>query len=212
LKKILGAGMIAYVKGTVAFVYEGAVVVDVHGVGYLVNAAAGTLARLPAKGGEVQLFTYMQVTENGQALHGFLSQEELRLFTLLISVSGIGPKVASAILGALTPQQVILSIVAEDAVALSKAPGVGKKTAQRVVLELKDKIKSTGEESPFMTTAAVSQMGAGGAKQDATDALLALGYGRAEAVQAVLEAAEDDMAADSIIKLALKKLARSGAF
>jgi Holliday junction DNA helicase RuvA len=200
------------VKGTVAFVQEAAVVVDVGGVGYLVNAAAGTLARLPAKGGEVQLFTYMQVTENGQALFGFLSQEELRLFGLLISVSGIGPKVASAILGALTPQQVILSIVAEDAVALSKAPGVGKKTAQRVVLELKDKIKSTGEESPFVNAAAVSQMGAGGAKQDATDALLALGYGRAEAVQAVLEVAEEDMAADSIIKLALKKLARAGAF
>ncbi|MCL2198469.1 MAG: Holliday junction branch migration protein RuvA [Defluviitaleaceae bacterium] len=208
--------MIAYVKGALAFVYDRSIIVDVSGVGYLVNVSPATVSRLPAKGSDVQIFTYFQSGENGQALHGFLTQEEVRLFTLLISVSGIGPKVASAILGAMSPQQIILAIVAEDAVALSKAPGVGKKTAQRVTLELKDKIKSaTGDESD---NAGISALAVGasiagassGAKQDAMDALLALGYGRTEAVQTVLEVADDEMPADAIIKLALKKLVRAG--
>lgn|GEM_PF-16370 len=204
--------LIAYVKGELAFVDDRSVVVDVGGVGYLVNVSPATVSRLPSRGSDVQIFTYFQSGESGQALHGFLTQEEVRLFTLLISVSGIGPKVASAILGAMSPQQIILAIVAEDAVALSKAPGVGKKTAQRVMLELKDKIKSaTGEESSYSSTSIVNT--SSGAKQDAIDALLALGYGRAESVQAVLEVAVDDeMSADVIIKLALKKLAEAGAF
>jgi len=214
--------MIAYVKGELAFVYERTVVVDVNGVGYLVNVSPATITRLPARGAQVQIFTYFQSNDAGQSLHGFLTQEEVRLFTLLISVSGIGPKVASAILGAMSPQQIILSIVAQDAVALSKAPGVGKKTAQRVMLELKDKIKSeAGDESAFAAGAfagggasSAGETVAGGAsvaaKQDAADALLALGYGRAEAVQTVLEVAEEEMTADAIIKLALKKLMRAG--
>ncbi|MCL2355880.1 MAG: Holliday junction branch migration protein RuvA [Defluviitaleaceae bacterium] len=196
--------MIAYVKGTLAFVHESSVVVDVGGAGYLVNVAPTTIARMPARGTDVQIFTYLQSNDAGQSLHGFLTQEEVRIFTLLISVSGIGPKVASAILGAMSPQQIIPAIVAEDAAALSKAPGVGKKTAQRIVLELKDKIKSEGEGAPVFSPAPQGQLSP---KQDATDALLALGYGRTEAVSAVLEVADEDMSANTIIKLALKKLA-----
>ncbi|MCL2217274.1 MAG: Holliday junction branch migration protein RuvA [Defluviitaleaceae bacterium] len=203
--------MIAYVKGKLAIVYDNSAVVDVGGVGYLVNVSPATISRLPARGGDVQLFTYLQTTESGQSLHGFLSQEEVRLFTLLISVSGIGAKVASAILGTMSPQQIMLAILAEDAVALSKAPGVGKKTAQRLMLELRDKIKTTDSWEDAAPAAAgrhlisgVSDVG----KRDAMDALLALGYGRAEAMQAVLEIAEVDMPAESIIRLALKKLAK----
>jgi len=152
----------------------------------------------------------MQVSESGQSLHGFLTQEELRLFTLLISVSGIGPKVASGILSTLSPQQVIIAIVADDAAALSKAPGVGKKTAQRVLLELRDKIKTADpwEDGGKEETTSFSTPGQRSEKQDAMDALLALGYGRAEAMQAVLEAAEEGMSADQIIRQSLKKLAR----
>lgn len=208
--------MIAYVKGELAFVYDRSVVVDVGGVGYLVNVSPATVSRLPGRGANVQIFTYFQASESGQSLHGFLTQEEVRLFTLLISVSGIGPKVASAILGSMSPQRIILAIVAEDAVALSKAPGVGKKTAQRVMLELKDKIKTSDswEESGISSgMAAALQDTANGTtstKQDATDALLALGYGRTEAVQAILEVAAEDMSTEDMIKLALKKLSRSG--
>jgi len=135
----------------------------------------------------------------------------VRLFTLLISVSGIGPKVASAILGTMSPSQIMMAILAEDAVALSKAPGVGKKTAQRLMLELRDKIKTTDtwEDSAMPSGAGAMAGGQNSEKRDAIDALLALGYGRSEAMQAVLEVAEEDLAADSIIRLALKKLARS---
>jgi len=203
--------MIAYVKGTLAFVNDQSVVVDVGGVGYLVNVSPSTLGRLPAKNSPLQLFTYLQTTESGQTLHGFLTQEEVRMFTLLISVSGIGPKVATATLGALSPQEIIMAVIAEDAVALSKAPGVGKKVAQRLMLELRDKIKTSDawEDSGGMATQGMSGIsGQKGEKQDAMDALLALGYGRTEAMQVVLEVAEEDMTADTLIRLSLKKLAR----
>jgi len=205
--------MIAYVKGILAFVHENSAVVDVNGIGYQVNVSPATISSLPAKGSEVQLFTYLQTTDSGQSLHGFMTQEEVRLFTLLISVSGIGPKVATGILGALTPSQIMMAIMAEDAVALSKAPGVGKKTAQRVMLELRDKIKSIDAWEDTAASHGVSGMGetsgAESAKRDAMDALLALGYGRTEAMQAVLEVAEAGMAADGIIRLALKKLSQA---
>jgi len=203
--------MIAYVKGPIAYANDQSVVVDANGVGYLIHISTSTLSRLPPCGAEVQIFTYMQSNENGQSLHGFLTQEEVRLFTLLISVSGIGPRVASQILATMSPSQVVIAIVADDAAALSKAPGVGKKTAQRVLLELRDKIKTAdswasagGTEQAF----AGLSTGTRSEKQDAMDALLALGYSRTEAMQAVMEAAEEDMSADQIIRLSLKKLAR----
>ncbi|MCL2362626.1 MAG: Holliday junction branch migration protein RuvA [Defluviitaleaceae bacterium] len=201
--------MIAYIKGPIAYVQDQAVVVDASGVGYLIHVSTSTLSRLPPRGGEVQLFTYHQIGESGQSLHGFLTQEEIRLFTLLISVSGIGPKVASGILSTLSPSQVVISIVADDAAALSKAPGVGKKTAQRVLLELRDKIKTTDSWENGQEAQSFTGLGSvRSEKQDAMDALLALGYGRTEAMQAVLEVAEDGMTADTVIRLALKKLAK----
>jgi len=203
--------MIAYIKGPLAYISDQTAIIDAKGVGYQVHVSPSTLSRLPARGSEVQLFTYMQVSESGQSLHGFLTQEELRLFTLLISVSGIGPKVASGILSTLSPSQVVIAIVADDAAALSKAPGVGKKTAQRVLLELRDKIKTADPwEDGSMENQAISFGGTGqrSEKQDAMDALLALGYSRAEAMQVVLEVAEEGMTADQIIRQALKKLAK----
>ena len=202
--------MIAYIKGPIAYILDQSVVIDAHGVGYLVHVSSSTLSRLPSRGCEVQLFTYMQFSESGQSLHGFLTQEEVRLFTLLISVSGIGPKVAGAILSTLSPSQLMISIVADDAAALSKAPGVGKKTAQRLLLELRDKIKTTDswEGSDGINQESFAGLAPRSEKQDAIDALLALGYGRAEAMQTVLEAAEEGMTTDKIIRISLKKLAR----
>jgi len=202
--------MIAYIKGPLAYIVDNSAVIDASGVGYQVHVSSSTLSRLPSRGKEVQLFTYMQVSESGQSLHGFLTQEELRLFTLLISVSGIGPRVASGILSTLSPQQVIIAIVADDAAALSKAPGVGKKTAQRVMLELRDKIKThdAWEGNQEGEAASFTAPGQRSEKQDAMDALLALGYGRAEAMQTVLEISTEGMTADQIIRQSLKKLAR----
>ena len=203
--------MIAYVKGPLAYVTEQYAVVDVCGLGLQVQASPATLTRLPGKGTEVQLFTYLQLSENGQALHGFLTREEVRMFTLLISVSGIGPKVATAVLATMAPEQVMLAIMADDAVALSKAPGVGKKTAQRMVLELRDKVKTADafvENSGSIGQMGMNLPGVSSAKQDAMDALLALGYDRSESMKVVLETADEGMAVEAIIKLALKKLAR----
>jgi len=203
--------MIAYIKGPLAYIQDQTAIIDAHGVGYQIHVSPSTLSRLPSRGSEVQLFTYMQVSDSGQSLHGFLTQEELRLFTLLISVSGIGPRVASGILSTLSPSQIIIAIVADDAAALSKAPGVGKKTAQRVLLELRDKIKTADpwEGSAEDGISSFSAPGPRSEKQDAMDALLALGYGRAEAMQAVLEISEEGMTADQIIRHSLKKLARN---
>jgi Holliday junction DNA helicase RuvA len=196
--------LIAYVKGTLEEISDNAVIIDCHGLGYQVFVSPATIAKLPSRGAELKLFTYMQVKEDSQSLHGFLSQEEVRMFILLISVSGIGPKVAASMLANMNPSQIMMAIVADDAVALSKAPGVGKKTAQRITLELRDKIKK--EHSWENTEADYSSFTAAGEKQDAMDALTALGYGRSEGMKAVMEVAREDMTTEQIIKSALRKL------
>ena len=190
--------MIAYIKGTVEQLTEQSVVLDNGGIGYTINVSASTLSRLPSKGELSKLYTYLQVKEDDMSLFGFLNREDLRLFRLLISISGIGPKVAMAVLTVMNSGQIMTAIASGDAVAFSKVPGVGKKTAQRITLELQDKIK--------LPEATVTEVFSSD-KQDAIDALLSLGYSRSESVRAVLSVAAEDMSADQIIRLALKKLA-----
>ena len=198
--------MIAYIKGTLEQIIDQSAVLDVNGIGYLVNISPATASRLPARGQEVKLFTYMQVKEDGVSLHGFLTQEEVRMFLLLISVSGIGPKVATAMLATLTPQQVMIAIIADDAAALSKAPGVGRKTAQRVALELRDKIKTNNWSESDAASQPFTAFASSNEKQEALDALQALGYGRAESLKAVLDSTTDGMSTEQIIRQALKRL------
>jgi len=202
--------MISYVRGRFEQFDGTSAVVDVGGIGYAVNVTPSTAGRLPQRGQEIKLFTYMQVREDGISLHGFLTQEEVRLFILLISVSGIGAKVASAILSTLSPQQLMISIVADDAAALSKAPGVGRKTAQRIVLELRDKIKTDGNNfDEDISSSSFAAFESSGEKQDALDALQALGYGRAESLKAVLDSSQDGAGTEQIIRGALKKLGKN---
>jgi len=199
--------MIAYIKGTLEQVTDQHAVLESQGIGYIINASPATISRLPRRGEPAQLFTYMQVKEDNISLFGFQTQEEITLFRLLISISGIGPKVAMAILAVMTPEQVITAIAAQDSVAFGKVPGVGKKTAQRITLELQDKIKSHGfAAAEEFGSAAGFDSGAGSDKQDAIDALLSLGYSRSESLRAVLSVATEEMPAEQIIKLALKKL------
>ena len=200
--------MIAYIKGELAHVHDRSAIVEASGVGHLIHMPPSTISRLPNKGSEIKIFTYHQVSENNQSLHGFLTQEEVRLFTLLISISGIGPKVASAILGTLSPSHLMMAIMADDAAAVSKTPGVGKKTAQRIILELRDKIKTSGDPAELPDSSLIAIGVESSPKQDAMDALIVLGYGRTESAQAVLETAEENMGVDQIIRLALKKLSR----
>jgi len=201
--------VIAYIKGTVEQLSGQSVTLDNQGIGYIINASPATLSRLPKKGEPTQLYTHMQVKEDGISLFGFLTPEELQMYNLLISVSGVGPKVGMSILAALTPAQIVTAIANGDAIAFSKAPGVGKKTAQRISLELQDKIKSKDSAGNFASdTATTMAVGTSSEKQDAIDALLALGYSYNESLRVVLEVAVEGMTVEQIIKGALKKMAQ----
>ncbi|HIW48514.1 MAG TPA: Holliday junction branch migration protein RuvA [Firmicutes bacterium] len=195
--------MISYLKGTLAWRGEDRVIVETGGVGYQVFVSPVTLSALPQTESEVQLFTHMSVKEDGISLFGFRSMEELTLFHQLIGVSGVGPKGALALLGVLPASQIRIAIVTEDAAALAKAPGLGKKTAQKIIIDLKDKMKNETllpegwEETPQEMTGA-------GPKTEALEALLALGYSRSEAVRALANLPQEDT--ESLLKAALKRM------
>ena len=199
--------MIAFIKGTLEEIQENCVVVDTGGIGYAVSVSEGTVSRLPRRGEAVTLHTHMSVREDGAELFGFLTGAELAMFKRLITVSGVGPKVALGILSVMEPSQIMLAIIAEDAAALSRAPGVGRKTAGRLILELKDRVKTS---DAFIQNAALPQQtfAAAGSRQEAADALAALGYSRSEAVNAVLGVDGEDLSTEQIIKAALRKLSK----
>ena len=197
--------MISFIKGIVAQVLEGSVIVDNNGLGWQVFMSASALSRLPPVGETIVLNTHMQVKEDSVSLFGFLDAREKQFFEMLISVTGVGPKAALNILSVLAPAQLIVAILSDDVLSLCKAPGVGKKTAQRIAMELRDKIKSKETESVLSPQQSLSP--GHEQRQDSIDALIALGYGRTDAVKAVMETALPDMKTEQIIRLALRKLA-----
>lgn len=204
--------MIAYVNGILESIEEGNAVVDVNGIGYNVNISGSTMDRMPGIGEAVKLYTYTNVKEDAFTLFGFLSRDELNLFKLLITVNGIGPKGGLAILSVMSPDDLRFAIIAGDSKSLSKAPGIGKKTAERITLELRDKIKAT--EDTLLGDGAVS-MGAASdegdySKGEAVAALVALGYNSSDAMKAVRKAVANNPAAaedtELLLKLALKEM------
>ncbi len=205
--------MIAYVNGILENIEEGNAVVDVNGVGYNVNISGSTMDRMPGIGEMVKLYTYTNVKEDAFTLFGFLSRDELNLFKMLITVSGIGPKGGLSILSVMTPDDLRFAIIAGDSGAISKAPGIGKKTAERITLELRDKIKAT-EDSMLAAASGLSSAPAGEtenpARDEAVAALVALGYNATDATKAVRKvlAANPDVAGDteSLLKQALKEM------
>lgn len=201
--------MIQYIKGTLADMDEESVIIDNHGIGFQVFISGQTFEYLPQIGAEIKMYIYFQVKEDGLALFGFLTKDDLRVFKLLISVNGVGPKGALAILSVLTPDDLRFAVIADDAKAISKAPGIGAKTAQRVVLELKDKLKLEDAFSPkeeLVKNPAVELEK--GVRQEALLALTSLGYSSSEASQ-VLSGIEITPESDveDILKLALKHMA-----
>ena len=148
----------------------------------------------------------MNVKEDGISLYGFSTAEELELFHRLISVTGVGPKGALGFLSQLKPQEIILAILSDDVKTLSKAPGVGRKTAQRVILELKDKFQTADAIAMEIEAEELMPTGSNGAKFEAMDALAALGYSRSEAAKAVNGVAAEGMTTEDILKAALKKM------
>ena len=206
LKKF-GENMISYIKGTLERRCDNDIIVEVGVIGYRIFVSPATLAKLPQTGEAVQIFTYFSVQEDGMSLYGFAAREEQEMFEKLLLVNGVGPKGALGFLSVLNPSEIVMAILSDDVKTLSKAPGVGRKTAQRVILDLKDKFKTEDAVSSLEGAAGIAEsVGGGDAKFEAIDAMTALGYSRSEAAQAVNAVAAEGMTTEDILKAALKRM------
>ena len=203
--------MISYIRGTLAEKNEDSAVVEAHGVGYQIFVPVPVLSELPPLGESVKIYTYFSVREDGMSLFGFLSRQDLAMFKQLIGVNGIGPKSALGILSALRPDVLRMAVASGDAKTISRAPGVGPKPAQRIILDLKDKIRpedvlAGGLEESLPVPEDLS--GVGQAGKEAVEALTALGDSAAEAAGAVKKVKiTEEMTAEDVLKGALRHLA-----
>ena len=200
--------MIGFIRGTLAEKGDGYILIDVNGVGYEVFVPANSRAYLAGDGSEITVYTTMMVREDDVSLYGFSRKGELAAFKKLITVSGVGAKAAVAILSAFTLEELQQAIVFEDSKSLTRANGIGKKTAERIVLELKDKFKLDGGDMPDMSQAASAggPAPAGSGRSEAIEALLALGYSRGEATSALAQVKDNDLTSEEYIKKALRNL------
>lgn len=201
--------MISYVKGTLAEINPDSIVIDVSGIGWHIFVPSQALSQLPRIGETVKIHTWLQVREDAMALFGFLTKDDLRIFRLLLSVSGVGPKNALAILSAITTDDLRFAVLSSDAKTIAKAPGIGTKTAQRLILELKDKIsfEEAFEQKLVNTQQEGQPPSMSGIKAEASLALTALGYSSTEALRALngIQISEG-MAVEELLKLALKNM------
>ena len=201
--------MISFVKGEVSSVLEDRVIVETGGIGFGIFMPPSSLLEIPEVGLEVKIHTYMHVKEDGIKLFGFLTADDLEIFRLVIGVNGIGPKGGLQILSQMTPDDLRIAVLSGDTAAISKAPGIGKKTAEKLIIELRDKLKLTDvftEGDAFTDPKKVGRVSIEDARTtDAVQALVALGYGNQESLRAVrkVEKTEDDSVA-YILKQALK--------
>lgn len=208
--------MIAFVKGPLVQIEEDMVIVEAGSVGLEIRVPLSVLERLPALGQTVMLYTYFQVKEDGMSLYGFLDRQDKAVFKQLLGVNGVGPKGALGILSALRPDDLRMAILSGDAKAISKAPGIGAKTAQRVILDLKDKVSMEQVTESWMSANGAGQPGTAGeagasglsgAAGEALQALTALGYTNMEAAKAVKKVElKEGMTTEEVLKAALKHL------
>lgn len=202
--------MIGYVRGILEEADEQFVIIDNHGIGYRIFVPSSAFSGALPIGKEVKIYTYLSVKEDAMQLYGFLTRDDLRMFRMLLGVNGIGPKAGLGILSALTADELRFAVLADDAASIAKAPGIGKKTSQKLILELKDKLNlEDAFEQKLANEAAkdISAADAGSQVQEAVQALTALGYPGTEALRAVkkVEGAES-MTVEEILKAALKKM------
>ena len=201
--------MYAYLNGIIADIEEDNCIIDVNDIGYNVQISGQTMTRLPGIGERVKLFTYTNVKEDALQLYGFLSKADLEMFKKCITVSGIGPKGALGLLSAMDADDLRFAIISQDVKAISKAPGIGKRTAERLILELKDKL--TIDDTMIQKEVDAYQSGNiaidDAQKKEAVEALVALGYGQTESLKAVNAVpGGENMDAGALLKAALKKL------
>lgn len=201
--------MYAYIKGELAEKNIDSIVVEAAGVGYLIYIPTQYFDMLPDEGEDVKIYTYLCAREDAMILYGFLSKDDLEIFKLLITVSGIGPKGGLAILSTLPADDLRFAILSGDSKAISKAPGIGAKTAQRVILDLKDKLSledAFEKKLENQTSGAAVSMNST-VKNDAVMALNALGYSSTESLKAVSKVdITEDMDVEDVLKLALKNM------
>lgn len=203
--------MISYVRGELAAIDAQKAVVDVGGVGYGIFMSQQSLSLLPQPGKEVKLYTYLNVKEDALQLFGFLTKDDLEIFKLVIGVSGIGPKGGLNILSCMSPDELRFAIMSGDAKAISAAPGIGKKTAEKLILELRDKVDiedvlnnaAHGKEDEAQYHREETESGI---QAEAVQALVALGYGNAESLRAVRKTSPECRTVEDILKEALKFL------
>lgn len=201
--------MYSYIKGELVEISDDVIVVEAGQIGYNIHIPASMIDNFTGTGQEVKIYTYLYVKEDALQLYGFLTRDDMNVFKLLLGVSGIGPKGALAVLSVMTPDDLRFAVLGEDAKAIAKAPGIGNKTAQRVILELKDKLSL--EEAFERKTEHVAQTDTASAsvvKNEAIQALTALGYSSAEALKAVggVELTEN-ITVEEVLKEALKQMA-----
>ena len=199
--------MISYIRGELAAVQEQKAIVEAGGIGYGIYMSQQTLSMLPAVGEEVKIHTYLNVREDAMQLYGFLTGEDLQVFRLLIGVSGIGPKAALGILTAFSADELRFAVLSEDAKTIAKAPGIGVKTAKKMILELKDKLDLEDAFEKKLLHEQEAEETLPNARGEAVEALTALGYSPADALRAVQKVEPgDDMDTEAILKAALKRM------
>ena len=202
--------MIAFIQGELCDAGQDTIVVACQGIGYEIQIPVSVAQALPDPGNVVKIYTYTYVREDALGLFGFLTKDDLKIFKLLITVNGVGPKAALAILSAMTADELRFAILAEDAKAIAKAPGIGPKTAKRMIIELKDKLNLESMiEGHGDAEMSLSDPGdaAANVRDEVIMALTALGYGNTEAVRAVRAVSgADEMDSETLLKQALKKI------
>ncbi len=198
--------MYAYIKGTLEEKTKDSIVVDVNGIGYRIFLSEQSMSKLGELGEIIKVYTHYHVREDNISLYGFLSNEELKMFELLIQVSGIGAKTAITMLSNITPSQFAVAIITDDIKTLTKIPGVGSKSAQRMILELKDKLKA--EDAIAKDTEVKEEKANNENAEEAIQALQILGYNKGIINRALEKLDVDGLSTEDIIKLALKHLSR----
>ena len=203
--------MIGYVKGILEEADDQCIIVDNHGIGYRIFVPGSVFSGAIPIGQEVKIYTYLNVKEDAMQLYGFLSKDDLEMFRLLLNVNGIGPKAALGVLAGLTADELRFAVLSDDIKTISKAPGIGKKTAQKLILELKDKLKLEDAFEKKLAheqeAASVSGFLTHDGRQEAAEALIALGYSSTDAMKAVRKVTDvspDDV--EALLKAALKQL------
>jgi Holliday junction DNA helicase RuvA len=200
--------MIGQIRGIILEKQAPQLLIDVHGVGYEIDAPMGTFYQLPEIGNEVRLYTHFVVREDAQLLYGFYTQDERALFRTLLKVNGVGPRLALTILSSAAPEEFVRCVLNNDTASLVRVPGIGKKTAERLVIEMRDKLSDWYKAKPSTgTLPQTEQAGRHPVLQDAISALVALGYKQQEANRLVTKIDDGKAGSEELIRRSLREMA-----